>query len=62
MKQNRDLLLAKAELVLKESEAQGASQAQVAITLIKLELTRLANSIIDQNVAELHAKVRVLLY
>lgn len=62
MKQNRDLLLAKAELVLKEAESQGASQAQAAITLTKLDLTRLANSIIDQNVAELHAKVRVLLY
>ncbi|MGY5858192.1 MAG: TldD/PmbA family protein [Candidatus Thorarchaeota archaeon] len=62
MKQNKDLLLAKAELVLKEAEALGATQAQAAITLARLDLTRLANSIIDQNVSELHAKIRVLLY
>lgn len=62
MKQNKDLLLAKAEIVLKEAEAQGASQAQATIELTRLDLTRLANSIIDQNVSEQHAKVRVLLY
>ncbi len=62
MKQNKDLLLAKAGLVLKEAEAQGASQAQAAITLTEMGLTRLANSIIDQNVSERHAKVRILVY
>ncbi|MGY5881208.1 MAG: TldD/PmbA family protein [Candidatus Thorarchaeota archaeon] len=62
MKRNKDTLFAKAELVLKEAESQGASQAQAAVTLTRMDLTRLANSIIDQNVSELHAKVRVLLY
>ncbi|TFG98039.1 TldD/PmbA family protein [Candidatus Thorarchaeota archaeon] len=62
MKQNKELLLAKAGLVLKEAEALGASQAQTTIQLTRLGLTRLANSIIDQNVSEQHAKVRVLLY
>jgi len=62
VKKNRDLLLSKAELVLKEAASQGASQAQVTITLRIMGLTRLANSIIDQNVAEHHANVRVLLY
>ena len=62
LKQNKDLLLSKAGLVLKEAEAQGASQAQAVVQLTRLNLTRLANSIIDQNVSEQHAKVRVLLY
>ncbi len=62
VKQNKDILLAKANLVLKEAEVQGASQAQAVLTLTRMGLTRLANSIIDQNVSELHAKVRVLLY
>ncbi len=62
MKQNRDLLLSKAELVLNEAISQGASQAQATVTLRTMGLTRLANSIIDQNVAEHHANVQVLLY
>ena len=62
MKHNRDLLLTKAALVLKEAENQGATQAQASIRLTRMDLTRLANSIIDQNVSEQHAKVRVLLY
>ena len=62
MKNNRDLLLAKAELVLREAETQGASQAQASVTLTTLGLTRLANSIIDQNVAEVHANIKILLY
>ncbi|MFX0045129.1 MAG: TldD/PmbA family protein [Candidatus Hermodarchaeota archaeon] len=55
-------LLEKAGIALKEAESQGASQAEVGISLVKMALTRLANSIIDQNVAENHANVRVLLY
>lgn len=62
MKQNKELLLAKSELVLKEAENQGASQAQAAISLIRMDLTRLANNIVDQNVSEQHARVRALLY
>jgi len=62
MKQNRDLLLSKAELAIKEAMSQGASQAQSTITLRTMGLTRLANSIIDQNVAEHHANVRILMY
>jgi len=62
VKQNRDLLLSKAEVVLKEATSLGASQAQATVTLRTMGLTRLANSIIDQNVSEHHAKVRALLY
>ena len=62
MKDNKSLLQNKAELALKEAEKLGATQAQVTIGLVNRHLTRLANSIIDQNVSERHAKVRVLLY
>ena len=62
MKQNKDILLAKANLILKVAKDQGATQAQATITRTKMDLTRIANSIIDQNVSELHAKVRALLY
>ncbi|TFG28412.1 TldD/PmbA family protein [Candidatus Thorarchaeota archaeon] len=62
MDSNKELLLSKAELILKEAEKQGASQSQATINLTNLNLTRLANSIIDQNVAEHHVKVKALLY
>jgi predicted Zn-dependent protease len=62
MENNEELLLTKAQMVLKEAEALGASQAQATITLTSSALTRLANSIIDQNVAERHAKVRIIVY
>lgn len=62
MKDNRQLLLGKAGLILKEAEKLGASQAQASIGLVNMSLTRLANSIIDQNVSERHATIRVLLY
>lgn len=62
MKDNKQLLLSKANLILKEAEKHGASQAQASIGLVNMSLTRLANSIIDQNVSERHATIRVLLY
>jgi predicted Zn-dependent protease len=62
MKENKALLKNKAELALREAEKLGATQAQVTISLLNRHLTRLANSIIDQNVSERHAKVRILLY
>ncbi|MHA2359039.1 MAG: TldD/PmbA family protein [Candidatus Thorarchaeota archaeon] len=62
MKTNKHLLLDKAGLILKEAEKLGASQAQASIGLVNMSLTRLANSIIDQNVSERHATIRVLLY
>ncbi|MFW9793621.1 MAG: TldD/PmbA family protein [Candidatus Thorarchaeota archaeon] len=62
MKDNKQLLQNKAELILKESEKLGASQAQANVSLVNRSLTRLANSIIDQNVSEHHATVKVLLY
>ncbi|MFW9927200.1 MAG: hypothetical protein ACFFDM_10590, partial [Candidatus Thorarchaeota archaeon] len=62
MKNNKQLLLDKASLVLNEAEKIGASQAQVSIAFLNRNLTRLANSIIDQNVSEHHATVRVLFH
>ncbi|MHA2044919.1 MAG: hypothetical protein ACW99G_08995, partial [Candidatus Thorarchaeota archaeon] len=59
---NKSLLEDKAELALKEAEKLGATQTQVTISLLNRHLTRLANSIIDQNVSERHAKIRILLY
>lgn len=59
---NKELLLEKGQFVLKEAEKLGASQAEVTITLNNLALTRIANSIIDQNVAERHANVMTILY
>ncbi|MFW9944578.1 MAG: hypothetical protein ACFFB7_06230, partial [Candidatus Sifarchaeia archaeon] len=57
----REYLMEKASIALKEAEVQGASQTEVGVSLSRMALTRLANSIIDQNVAENHASVRVLL-
>ncbi len=62
MKNNRQLLQNKAELILKKADKLGASQAQATIALVNRNLTRLANSIIDQNVSERHATIRILLY
>ncbi|MGY5855178.1 MAG: TldD/PmbA family protein [Candidatus Thorarchaeota archaeon] len=62
MENNKELLLTKTQMILKKAEALGASQAQATITLTSSALTRLANSIIDQNVAERHAKVRIIVY
>jgi PmbA protein len=59
---NGQYLKTKTDLILKEAEALGASQAQATISLTTSALTRLANSIIDQNVAERHAMVRVVVY
>ncbi|MFW9789131.1 MAG: TldD/PmbA family protein [Candidatus Thorarchaeota archaeon] len=62
MENNKEILLDKARMILKEAEKLGVSQAQAMITLTSNALTRLANSIIDQNVAERHAKIRVVVY
>jgi predicted Zn-dependent protease len=62
MENNKELLQTKTQLILKEAETLGASQAQATITLTSRALTRLANSIIDQNVADKHAKVKIAVY
>ncbi|NHJ33331.1 MAG: TldD/PmbA family protein [Asgard group archaeon] len=62
MEFNKELLLEKGQFILKEAEKLGATQAEVSIQLNQLALTRLANSIIDQNVAEKHAQVRTNVY
>ncbi|MHA2432605.1 MAG: TldD/PmbA family protein [Candidatus Thorarchaeota archaeon] len=62
MNLKREYLLEKTGIALREAEAQGASQTEVSISLVRMALTRLANSIIDQNVAENRASVRILLY
>ncbi|HUU78523.1 MAG TPA: TldD/PmbA family protein [candidate division Zixibacteria bacterium] len=59
---NKELLLEKGQFVLKEAEKLGASQAQVTIISSDRSLTRLANSIIDQNVAERHFNVSTDIY
>ncbi|NHJ14553.1 MAG: TldD/PmbA family protein [Candidatus Thorarchaeota archaeon] len=62
MKFQRDDMLEKASLILSEAERHEASQAEACIFLEKMALTRLANSIIDQNVSENRASFRVTLY
>jgi len=62
MEFNKDLLFEKCQVLLKEATKLGASQAEVRIGLSTTALTRLANSIIDQNVAERHANVRTIVY
>jgi len=59
---NKTFLFEKAAFVLKEAEKLGASQAEVIATLSEGALTRLANSIIDQNVAEKHAQFSIIVY
>lgn len=58
----KETLLEKGVFILKQAETLGASQAEVVIQLRNSALTRLANSIIDQNVAERHALVNIILY
>jgi len=62
MELNKELLLEKAKVALKEAEKLGATQAEITINYTTSALTRIANSIIDQNVAELHATVSSLVY
>ncbi|MFX1251699.1 MAG: TldD/PmbA family protein [Promethearchaeota archaeon] len=62
MEFNKELLLEKGQFVLKESENLGASQTEVQISKNTLGLTRLANSIIDQNIAEHHTNVQIVIY
>lgn len=62
MDSKKELLMEKAAIVLKEAEALGASQAQVSMTLADTALTRLANSIIDQNVSDRRSIVSIYLY
>ncbi|MFX1440716.1 MAG: TldD/PmbA family protein, partial [Promethearchaeota archaeon] len=58
----KEELFEKAQLALREAEASGASQVEVEVFRFQNALTRLANSIIDQNVAENRITVRVLVY
>ncbi|MFW9862119.1 MAG: TldD/PmbA family protein [Candidatus Thorarchaeota archaeon] len=58
----REDLLEKASVALGEAEAAGASQVEVEVFRFRNALTRLANSIIDQNVAENRITVRILVY
>ncbi|UCE08945.1 MAG: hypothetical protein JSW61_08085, partial [Candidatus Thorarchaeota archaeon] len=62
MEFHKQLIFGKINRILKEAQGLGATQAQASITLENLSLTRLANSIIDQNVSEKHATVSVTLY
>ncbi|MHA2296551.1 MAG: TldD/PmbA family protein [Candidatus Hodarchaeales archaeon] len=62
MEFNKNLMMEKCALVLDEAEKLGASQAEVAADLVNVSLTRLANSIIDQNVSEKHFTLRMNLY
>ena len=62
MEFNKDLLIEKGKFVLKEAEKLGATQIEVTISMRNSALTRLANSIIDQNVAERHATVSTIVY
>ncbi|MFX1369794.1 MAG: TldD/PmbA family protein, partial [Promethearchaeota archaeon] len=62
MGSKKDQMLAKASLVVKEAEAMGASQTEARVVLQRTSLTRLANSIIDQNVSDNIARVCITLY
>ncbi|MGC9780242.1 MAG: TldD/PmbA family protein [Candidatus Heimdallarchaeota archaeon] len=62
MEFNKEFLLEKCQFILKEAEKLGATQTEVTISLRNSALTRLANSIIDQNVAEHHANVQTIVY
>lgn len=62
MEFNKNLLLEKGQFALKEAQKLGATQVEVTIQLVETALTRLANSIIDQNVAERHATITTLVY
>ncbi|MHA1925662.1 MAG: TldD/PmbA family protein, partial [Candidatus Thorarchaeota archaeon] len=58
----KEELMEKANIALKEAETCGASQVEVEVFRFRNALTRLANSIIDQNVAENRISVRILVY
>jgi predicted Zn-dependent protease len=62
MESKHNLLIEKAERALKTAQRLDASQAEVSLMLQKMSLTRLANSIIDQNVSENIARLRVSIY
>jgi predicted Zn-dependent protease len=62
MEFNKEFLEEKARFVLKTAEKLGVSQAEVTVGLRNSSLTRLANSIIDQNVAENHATIQTEVY
>ena len=62
MESNKSLLLEKANLIVKEAEKLGATQTEVSITFSNTALTRLANSIIDQNVVDKRSLVSIHLY
>ncbi|MEA2071317.1 MAG: TldD/PmbA family protein [Asgard group archaeon] len=62
MEFHKELLIEKGALILNEAQKQEATQAEVVISMRTLALTRLANSIIDQNIAERHAKALITLY
>ena len=58
----KDELMEKASFALKEAERFGASQTQIEVFRTRNSLTRLANSIIDQNVAESRITISILVY
>ncbi|MHA1930153.1 MAG: TldD/PmbA family protein [Candidatus Thorarchaeota archaeon] len=62
MEFQKELLYEKGKFILEQAEKVGADQAEASIVLREFALTRLANSIIDQNVAEKHASVNIILY
>ncbi len=62
MELSKDLLIDKTDLILREAEKLGISQAEVTITQTTSALTRLANSIIDQNVSEKHLEITIIVY
>ena len=62
MEFNKNLLQEKGQFALQEASRLGATQAEVTITLTQSALTRLANSVIDQNVAERHAEILTYVY
>jgi len=62
MEFHKNLLTEKAKFILRIAEKLGATQTEVTIGLQKSALTRLANSIIDQNVEENHATIQTVTY
>ncbi|MBN2154622.1 MAG: TldD/PmbA family protein [Candidatus Lokiarchaeota archaeon] len=59
---DKEMLLEKGRFVLKTAEKLGATQTEVTVGIQNSALTRLANSIIDQNVAEHHATIQTIIY
>lgn len=62
MEFNKNMLIDKADLILNQAAKLGMSQAEVTIKLDNSALTRLANSIIDQNVSEKHVNFTIIVY